>query len=98
MSICEICGRLFYAKSFCEFREFRGRTLRSQTICVHPCHLWENYQVGGVGMAGCHTLLSVFCGQYTHPKLLWVPCIPWENTHPLGEKRKEGMAECHALL
>ena len=39
------------------------RSLRSQTICVHLCHLWENYQVGGVGMAGCHTLLSVFCGR-----------------------------------
>ena len=37
-------------------------------------------------------------GENTHPKLLWVPCIPWENTHPLGEKHKEGMAECHALL
>ena len=47
---------------------------------------------------GCHTLLSVLCGQYAHPKLLWVPCIPWENTHPLGGKHKEGMAECHALL
>ena len=67
------------------------RSLRSQTICVHLCHLWENYQVGGVGMAGCHTLLSVFCGQYTHPKLLWVPCILWENTHPLrGKKTQRG--------
>ena len=26
-----ICGRLFYARSFCEFREFRGRTLSSLT-------------------------------------------------------------------
>ena len=32
-----ICGRLFYARSFCVFREFRGRTLRSQTICGHLC-------------------------------------------------------------
>ena len=32
-----ICGRLFYARSFCVFCEFRGRTLRSLTICVHLC-------------------------------------------------------------
>ena len=25
VSICEICGRLFYARNFCEFREFCGR-------------------------------------------------------------------------
>ena len=43
----------------------------------------------------CHTLLSVFCGQYIsawlvqqrllHPlrELLCIPCIPWEDTtHP----------------
>ena len=32
-----ICGRLFYARSFCEFRDFCGRTLRSLTIYVHLC-------------------------------------------------------------
>ena len=35
LTICEICeirGRLFYARSFCEFR---GRSLRSLTICGH---------------------------------------------------------------
>ena len=37
MYICEICGRLFSARSFCVFCEFRGRTLRSLTICVHLC-------------------------------------------------------------
>ena len=36
-----IRGRLFSARNFCEFREFRGRTLRSLTICAHLCHLWE---------------------------------------------------------
>ena len=35
VSICEICGRLFSARSFCEFREFRGRGPRSLTICEH---------------------------------------------------------------
>jgi hypothetical protein len=28
-------GRISYARNFCEFREIRGRTLRSLTICVH---------------------------------------------------------------
>ena len=37
MCICEIRGRLFYTRSFCVFREFRGRTLRSLTICGHLC-------------------------------------------------------------
>ena len=32
VGICEICGRLFSARSFCEFR---GRTLRNLTICEH---------------------------------------------------------------
>ena len=32
-----ICGRLFSAIDFCGFCVFRGRTLRSQTICAHPC-------------------------------------------------------------
>ena len=55
------------------FREFRGRTLRSLTICVHLCHLWENYQVGGVGMAGM---------PYPPKCVLWaVHAPPWgENT------------------
>ena len=35
VGICGICGRLFYARTFCEFREFRGRTLSSLTICEH---------------------------------------------------------------
>ena len=35
VSICEICGRKSSARSFCEFCEFRGRTLRSLTICEH---------------------------------------------------------------
>ena len=50
---------------------------------------------------GCHTLLSVFCGQYISARLvqqrllhplnfLWVPCILWENTArtPWGENTK----------
>ena len=64
--ICEICGRLFSARSFCEFR---GRTLRSLTsvsICEIRgrlfsarsfCEFRGRTSEGGVGMAGCHTLL-----------------------------------------
>ena len=32
-----ICGRLFSTRNFCEFREFRGRSLRNLTICGHLC-------------------------------------------------------------
>ena len=35
--ICEIRGRISSARNFCVFCEFRGRTLRSLTICVHLC-------------------------------------------------------------
>ena len=56
------------ARDFCVFCVFRGTILRNLNICVHLCHLWENYQVGGVGMAGM---------PYP-PK-----CVPWENTHCL---------------
>ena len=49
--ICAICGRLFYARIFCAFRAFCGRTpfallvqqrlLHPLNICVDLCHLWE---------------------------------------------------------
>ena len=47
--ICAICGRLFYARRFCAFRAFCGRTpfalLVQQRLLhplrLHPCHLWE---------------------------------------------------------
>ena len=57
-----ICGRLFSTRNFCEFREFRGRSLRNQTICGHLCA-----SVGGVATQRGHggmpcPLMSLFCG------------------------------------
>ena len=61
--ICEICGRLFSARSFCVFCEFRGRTLRSLTICVHLCA-----SVGGYSPpeASVYSVQSV--GEYPPPE------------------------------
>ena len=62
--------------------------------------LWEDSLVGAWVWQGCHTLLSVFWGQYIsarlvqrrllHPlNILCVPCILWENTAPpLGKNTK----------
>ena len=52
VSICEIRGRLFSARSFCEFCEFCGRINAGARLlgwCSwDSCTPWE----GGVGMAG----------------------------------------------
>ena len=59
-----IRGRLFYARSFCVFCEFRGRTLRSLTICVHLCA-----SVGGYSPpeASVYPVQSV--GEYPPPEI-----------------------------
>ena len=51
VSICEIRGRLFYARNFCEFCEFCGRIIK------RVAWVWQ----------GCHTLLSAFCGRIHTP-------------------------------
>ena len=84
MSICEICGRLFYAKSFCEFREFCGRTLRSLTICVH---LWAS--VGGsslpeVSVCSVNSVGGLQC-RCTSARL-----VQRRPLHPLGGRRGYG--------
>ena len=59
VSICEIRGRLFSARSFCEFRGFRGRI----TMLVHECLVGAletsapPKRVAWVWQ-GCHTLLQ----------------------------------------
>ena len=60
---------------------FCGRTRTSN----HLCHLWENYQVGGVGMAGM---------PYP-PK-----CVPWgEHASPGGKtQRGHGGMPCPLTL
>ena len=65
-----ICGRLFSARSFCEFREFRGRISEGGVGMAgmpYPpkCALWEDTPWGkkqrGHGGMPC-PLMSLFCG------------------------------------
>ena len=58
-----ICGRLFYARSFCVFCEFRGRTLRSLTICVHLCA-----SVGGYSTPEASVGSACSVGEYPPPE------------------------------
>ena len=67
-------GELYAAKPSVSICEICGRIIK------WAAWVWQ----------GCHTLLSVFCGQYTHPKLLWVPCIPWGEHAPPGGKTQRG--------
>ena len=58
VGICEICGRLFYARSFCEFRGFCGMI----AMLVHECSVGAAETAAPPGRAawvwqGCHTLL-----------------------------------------
>ena len=61
--ICEIRWRISSARNFCVFCEFRGRTLRSLTICVHLCA-----SVGGYSPpeASVYPVQSV--GEYPPPE------------------------------
>ena len=59
VGICEICGRLFYARSFCEFRGFCGMI----AMLVHECSVGAAETAAPPGRAawvwqGCHTLLQ----------------------------------------
>ena len=67
--ICEIRGRLFYARSFCVFCEFRGRLFSARSFCVF-CEFCGRTCANKLGMGsmegirraawvwqGCHTLL-----------------------------------------
>ena len=62
-------------ENFCVFCVFRGTILRTLTICGRI----RSWQVAWVWQ-GCHTLLSVFCGQYISA---WL--VQWGPRHPLRE-------------
>ena len=75
--ICAICGRLFSARSFCEFRAFCGNIFS-------PTEFTEFTEFGSVGMAGmpypptsvrirAHLWEALLC-----QKFLCVPCVLWE--------------------
>ncbi|WP_278812042.1 hypothetical protein, partial [Leyella stercorea] len=52
----EICGRISYARNFCEFCEICGRISYARNVREF-CEFCGRTSEGGVGMAGCHTLL-----------------------------------------
>ena len=67
--ICEIRGRLFYARSFCVFCEIRGRLFSARSFCVF-CEFCGRTCANKLGVGsvegiqraawvwqGCHTLL-----------------------------------------
>ncbi|WP_444297702.1 hypothetical protein, partial [Leyella stercorea] len=69
----EICGRISYARNFCEFCEIRGRISSARNFCEFGEFCGRKSSArsfrefgefcgrtseGGVGMAGCHTLLQ----------------------------------------
>ena len=80
-------------ENFCVFCVFRRTILRNLNICAFCAFRGRirSRQVAWVWQ-GCHTLLSVFCGQYISARLVQqrllhplreLLCIPWENTtHP----------------
>ena len=88
-SVC-ICGRLFYARSFCEFRDFRGRTLRSQTICEHLCASVGGSStpeasvnsVNSVGEPYATTKLSVLICAICGRIIKWAAWV-WQGCHTL---------------
>ena len=72
--ICVICGRLFSARSFCEFRAFCGNLFPPTDFTDLHRYLWcavlqQNTEFGSVGMAGMpypptSVLICVICGRF----------------------------------
>ena len=80
-----ICGRLYSARSFREFRAFCGNIFSPTDFTdLHICTPWA----GSVGMAGmpyppnlCASVSSV--GVLSLQEVLCIRCIPWELLHRL---------------
>ena len=79
MGICGICGRLFYARSFCVFCEFRGRTLRSLTICVHLCASVGGSSMPKVSVCSVNSVGGLQCWCTSARLVQRRPCTPWEG-------------------
>ena len=86
-----ICGRHFSARMFCVFCVFCGNSLpvclvMSVVVFSHGFHGFPQKLgcvIGGVGMAGCHTLLicahlCLSVGGFLYQTVLCVPRILWE--------------------
>ena len=87
-----ICGRHFSARMFCVFCVFCGNSLPvcfvgSVVVFSHGIHGMLGCVIGGVGMAGCHTLLicahlCLSVGGFLCQKVLCVPRILWDILSP----------------
>ena len=92
-----ICGRLFSARSFCEFRAFCGNLFPPTDFTDLHRYLWcavlpqnsQNSQnLAAWVWQGCHTLLHLCAsvssvGGSSLQEVLCIRCIPWELLHRL---------------
>ena len=92
-----ICGRLFSARSFCEFRAFCGNLFpptdftdlhRYLGCAVLPRNSRNSQNLSAWVWQGCHTLLHLCSsvssvGGSSLQEVLCIRCIPWELLHRL---------------
>ena len=97
VNIRVICGRLFSARSFCEFRAFCGNLFPPTDFTDLHRYLWcavlpqnsQNTQnLAAWVWQGCHTLLHLCAsvpsvGVLSLQEVLCIRCIPWELLHRL---------------
>ena len=97
VNIRAICGRLFSARSFCEFRAFCGNLFpptdftdlhRYLGCAVLPRNSQNSQNLSAWVWQGCHTLLHLCAsvpsvGGSSLQEVLCIRCIPWELLHSL---------------
>ena len=98
VNIRVICGRLFSARSFCEFRAFCGNIFsptdftdlhRYLGCAVLPQNSQNTQNLAAWVWQGCHTLLHLCAsvssvGVLSLQEVLCIRCIPWELLHRLS--------------
>ena len=111
VNIRAICGRLFSARSFCEFRAFCGNIFSPTDFTDLHRYLWcavlpqnsQNTQnlVAWVWQ-GCHTLL--ICAHLCHlweallcQKFPCIPCVLWESLSSHGWHGLTQIVRCAVL-
>ena len=97
VNIRAICGRLFSARSFCEFRAFCGNLFsptdftdlhRCLECAVLPRNSQNSQNLAAWVWQGCHTLLHLCAsvssvGGFSLQEVLCIRCIPLELLHRL---------------
>ena len=97
VNIRVICGRLFSARSFCEFRAFCGNLFPPTDFTDLHRYLWcavlprnsrNSQNLSAWVWQGCHTLLHLCSsvssvGGSSLQEVLCIRCIPWELLHRL---------------